>query len=94
MSYVKEKGWETNFPNNLIRVRVQANSSYQMRRIFKQISEEKGLEEVDRSEIMKNVGEGPKLRQFGTFKDRKADRSIKLKKKRYRVKVEQNSNKN
>ncbi len=88
MSYVKEKGWETKFPNNLIRVRVQANSSYQMGRIFRKIGEEKGLEEVDRSEVMKNVGEGPKLRQFGTFRDRKADKPARQKKKNFRYKPE------
>ena len=88
MSYVKEKGWETKFPNNLIRVRVQANSSYQMGRIFRKIGEEKGLEEVDRSEVMKNVGEGPKLRQFGTFRDRKADKLARQKKKKFRYKPE------
>ena len=62
MSYLSDKGWGTKFPYDLIRVRVQANTSYQIKRIMETIGKEKGLVEMDRSEIMANSGEGPKLR--------------------------------
>ena len=70
MGYVKNKGWETKFPHNLVRVRVQANSSYQLKRVIEAVCKEKGLLEMDRSDVMRNTGEGPRLRQFVTFKDR------------------------
>lgn len=74
MSYLSDKGWGTKFPYDLIRVRVQANTSYQIKRIMETIGKEKGLVEMDRSEIMANSGEGPKLRMFATFKDLKAEK--------------------
>ncbi len=43
------------------------------------IQREKGLELMSVSGIRKNCGEGPKLRQFATFKDLKAEKK-KLKK--------------
>ena len=43
MGYVKNKGWETRFPHNLVRVRVQANSSYQIKRVIEAVCKEKGF---------------------------------------------------
>ena len=68
MGYVKNKGWETKFPHNLVRVRVQANSSYQLKRVIEAVCKEKGLLEMDRSDVMRNTGEGKhKKRQFYPF---------------------------
>ena len=74
------------FPEELINVRIQANSSYQMKRVLEVIKSEKGLELMSVSGIKRNSGEGPKLRQFATFKDLKAEKK-KLKKfeKKYRL---------
>ena len=82
MSYEKEQGWDTHFPYNLIRVRLQANNSYQLSRLIKHISSEKDLVEVDRSRIMVNHGGGPKLRVFVTFKDGKSEKLKKQKEKK------------
>ena len=82
MSYEKEQGWETHFPYNLIRVRIQANNSYQLSRLIKHIGSEKDLTEVDRSKIMVNHGGGPKLRVFVTFKDAKSEKLKKQKQKK------------
>ncbi len=84
MSYEKEKGWETNFPDNLIRLRIQANTSYQIKRIIRLVGEENALVEVDRSKIMVNYGGGPKLRIFVTFKDNKSDKLKKQREKKYK----------
>ena len=89
MGYVKNKGWETKFPHNLIRVRVQANSSYQIKRVIEAVCKEKGLLEMDRSDVMRNTGEGPRLRQFVTFKDMKSEKLMLQKQKKYRNKAEQ-----
>jgi len=74
------------FPEELINVRVQANSSYQIKRVLEIIQTEKGLELMSVSGIKRNHGEGPKLRMFATFKDLKAEKK-KLKKfeKKYRL---------
>ena len=88
MGYVKKKGWETRFPYNLIRVRVQANTSYQIKRVIESVKKEKGLVEMDCSEIMRNTGEGPKLRQFVTFKDLKSEKITRQKQRRYKSKNE------
>ena len=89
MGYGKNKGWETKFPHNLVRVRVQANSSYQLKRVIEAVCKEKGLLEMDRSDVMRNTGEGPRLRQFVTFKDMKSEKLMLQKQKRYRNKAEQ-----
>jgi hypothetical protein len=88
MGYVKNKGWETRFPHNLIRVRVQANSSYQIKRVIEAVCKEKGLLEMDRSDVMRNTGEGPRLRQFVTFKDMKSEKLMIQKQKKYRSRTE------
>ena len=84
MSYVNEKGWGIKFPHNLIRVRIQANTSYQIKRVMEMIGKEKGLIEMDRSEIMRNHGDGPKLRQFATFKDLKSEKLARQREERKR----------
>ncbi len=74
------------FPQELINIRVQANSSYQIKRVLEALQNEKGLELMSVSGIKRNCGEGPKLRQFATFKDLKAEKK-KLKKfeKKYKL---------
>ena len=71
------------FPEELINVRVQANSSYQIKRVLEIIQTEKGLELMSVSGIKRNHGEGPKLRMFATFKDLKAEKKKLQKKNRY-----------
>ena len=88
MGYVKNKEWETRFPYNLIRVRVQANSSYQIKRVIESVKKEKGLIEMDCSEIMRNTGGGPKLRQFVTFKDLKSEKITRQKQRKCSSKSE------
>ena len=59
----------TRFPEDLVNVRVQANTSYQIKRVIELVQSEKGLELMSCSKIMPNSGSGPRLRQFATFKD-------------------------
>ena len=62
---------ESKFPEDLVNVRVQANTSYQIKRVMELVETEKGLEMMSCSKILKNTGTGPRLRQFATFKDLK-----------------------
>ena len=63
---------ETRFPYNLVNVRVQANSSYQLKRVIEAVEKEKGFTLMSKSEIQTNRTAGPRLRQFMTFKDDKS----------------------
>ncbi len=74
---------ETRFPNNLVNVRVQANSSYQLKRVVEAVENEKGFTLMSKSEIQTNRTAGPRLRQFLTFKDEKSDKKQWQKRKRY-----------
>ena len=74
---------ETRFPYNLVNVRVQANSSYQLKRVIEAIEKEKGFTLMSKSEIQTNRTAGPKLRQFITFKDEKSEKYRLQKRKRY-----------
>ena len=65
---------ENRFPEELVQIRVQAGSSYQIKRVIEVLEGEKGLELMSQSGIMTNRGAGPKLRQFLTFKDLKAEK--------------------
>ena len=57
---------ESKFPEDLVNVRVQANTSYQIKRVMELVETEKGLEMMSCSKILKNTGTGPRLRQFAT----------------------------
>ena len=80
---------ESGFPPDLVNVKVQAGSSYQITRVMDIIESEKGLEMMSRSDILVNHGHGAKLRQFATFKDlkyqKKADQ-MQNRKRKYRRK--------
>ena len=43
---------------------------------------------MDRSDVMRNTGEGPRLRQFVTFKDMKSEKLMIQKQKKYRSRTE------
>ena len=64
------------FPDNLVNVRVQANSSYQLKRVVEAIEKEKGFILMSKSSILTNRTDGPRLRQFLTFKDEKSDKEM------------------
>ena len=51
-----------------IQVRVQADSSYEIKGIFEEIEHRNKYVMMSRSKTLKNVGDGPKLRAFGTFR--------------------------
>ena len=72
---------ESRFPENLVNVRVQANTSYQIKRVIELVQSEKGLELMSCSKIMQNSGTGPRLRQFATFKDLKYEKKPQRKNK-------------
>ena len=71
---------ESRFPANLINVRVQANSSYQLKRVLGALEKEKGLLLMSKSDIKTNHSAGPRLRQFATYKDLKMERNNNWKK--------------
>jgi hypothetical protein len=74
---------ETRFPNNLVNVRIQANSSYQLKRVLEAVENEKGFMLMSKSEIQTNRTAGPRLRQFLTFKDEKSEKRDRPKRKRF-----------
>ena len=74
---------EVKFPYNLVNVRVQANSSYQLKRVLEAIENEKGFTLMSKSEIQTNRTAGPKLRQFVTFRDEKSEKRNWQKRKNY-----------
>ncbi len=47
---------ETRFPEDLVNVRVQANTSYQIKRVIELVQSEKGLELMSCSKVMTNSG--------------------------------------
>ena len=75
---------ESRFPENLVNVRVQANTSYQIKRVIELVQSEKGLELMRCSKIMPNSGTGPRLRQFATFKDLKYEKKQQQRKNKQR----------
>ena len=74
----------TRFPEDLVNVRVQANTSYQIKRVIEQVQSEKGLELMSCSKIMPNSGTGTRLRQFATFKDLKYEKKQQQRKNKQR----------
>jgi len=78
---------QNRFPAELVQVRVQAGSSYQIKRVVETLQGEKGLELMSQSGIMTNRGAGPKLRQFLTFKDLKAEKKKLQKNKNKQIRL-------
>ncbi len=78
---------QNRFPAELVQVRVQAGSSYQIKRVVETLQAEKGLELMSQSGIMTNRGAGPKLRQFLTFKDLKAEKKKLQKNKNKQIRL-------
>ena len=78
---------QNRFPTELVQVRVQAGSSYQIKRVVETLQGEKGLELMSQSGIMTNRGAGPKLRQFLTFKDLKAEKKKLQKNKNKQIRL-------
>ena len=74
----------TRFPEDLVNVRVQANTSYQIKRVIELVQSEKGLELMSCSKIMPKSGSGPRLRQFATFKDLKYEKKQQQRKNKQR----------
>ena len=74
---------ENRFPEELVQIRIQADSSYQIKRIMESMKMVKGFELMSESGIKRNNGAGPKLRLFATLKDLKAEKKILQKKNRY-----------
>ena len=74
-------------PDHFIQVRVQANTSYQIKKIMETIETGSGLLMQSRSGVKRNTGSGPKLREFATFRDLKAEKKYK---KKYENENEQN----
>ena len=74
---------ETRFPYNLVNVRIQANSSYQLKRVMEAVENEKGFTLMSKSDIQTNRTAGPRLRQFLTFKDEKSEKRGHQKRKKY-----------
>jgi hypothetical protein len=62
------------YENGMIQVRIQADDSYQIKRAIDAVGKEKGFVLMSRSGIKKNSGEGPKLREFASFRDLKAEK--------------------
>ena len=75
---------ESKFPEDLVNVRVQANTSYQIKRVMELVETEKGLEMMSCSKILKNTGTGPRLRQIATFKDLKHEKKEQERKNKQR----------
>ena len=73
---------ETRFPSNLVNVRIQANSSYQLKRVLEAVEQEKGFTLMSKSDVQTNRTAGPRLRQFITFKDDKAEKRVGQKRKK------------
>lgn len=71
------------FPANLINIRIQANTSYQIGRVLKIMESEKGLTLMSKSDIKTNRSAGPRLRLFATFKDLKSEKKTRQKQKKY-----------
>ena len=58
----------------MVQVRVQADDSYQIKRAIDAIEKEKGFVLMSSSGVKRNSGDGPRLREFASFKDLKAEK--------------------
>ncbi len=65
-----------NYKNHrgMVQVRVQANDSYQIKRAIGAVEKENGFVLMSSSGIRKNTGDGPRLREFASFRDLKAEK--------------------
>lgn len=60
--------------HGMVQVRIQADDSYQIKRVIDAIEKEKGFVLMSSSGVKRNSGDGPKLREFASFKDIKAEK--------------------
>ena len=67
-----------NYKNHrgMVQVRVQADHSYQIKRAMGAVEKEKGFVMMSSSGIKKNTGDGPRLREFASFRDLKEEKKI------------------
>ena len=77
-----EESRQTRFPYNLVNVRVQANNSYQLKRVISAVENEKGFTLMSKSDVQRNRSAGPRFRQFLTFKDDKSEKQVWQKRKK------------
>lgn len=68
---------ENRYRPGMVQVRVQADDSYQIKRAMEAVGKEKGLVLMSSSGIKKNSGNGPRLREFASFRDLKAEKKKK-----------------
>ena len=62
------------YQKGMVQVRVQADDSYQIKRAVEAVEREKGFVLMSRSGVKRNSGEGPRLREFASFRDLKAEK--------------------
>lgn len=62
------------YDEGMVQVRIQAKTSYQIKRVIEAIEKERGYILMSRSGVKKNSGDGPKLREFASFRDLKAEK--------------------
>lgn len=67
------------YQKGMIQVRVQADNSYQIKRAIEAVEKEKGFMLMSRSGVKKNSGDGPRLREFASFRDLKTEKKKKEK---------------
>lgn len=68
--------------SSMVQVRVQADTPYQVKRVMGAVEKEKGMVLMSSSGIKKNTGDGPKLREFASFRDLKEEKKIRKENKR------------
>ena len=68
---------ENMYRPGMVQVRVQADDSYQIKRAMEAVAKEKGLVLMSSSGIKKNSGDGPRLREYASFRDLKAEKKKK-----------------
>ena len=65
------------YQEGMVQVRIQAQTSYQIKRAIEALEKERGFLLMSRSGVKRNSGAGPKLREFASFKDLKAEKRLK-----------------
>ena len=65
------------YHEGMVQVRIQAQTSYQIKRTIEALEKERGFVLMSRSGVKKNSGDGPKLREFASFKDLKQEKRMK-----------------
>ena len=65
------------YHEGMVQVRIQAQTSYQIKRAIEALEKERGFVLMSRSGVKKNSGDGPKLREFASFKDLKQEKRMK-----------------